>query len=390
MIFLGGSQSFIALLASLIVLCVILDKTNFIYNILDEISNRITEEKKKLDQSVSIRRDTALEGMKSDSKYKLLQLYINNLKNNASDKDKVSEQKLHDALEFNLNLSTSFAKLKVGFTDTFMKPTYDLIKNIKRSKEQVIAPFFSLVLCIIAFICDEIISVFPETSDFIVTFLSIFLIFAAIFFVKMWQMFLKSIQINKPQEEKVDTDIKTSQKRKIFYHLHKRWEILFITLPIIYITAIVIGLFIPSIFLKKLLTFGLGLILPLCYIAHLKAETHYQIGNISYESGVKHMTGLLAISLILTIITIGCSTIIPEFKSILLKYNDCIFIKWSVISFILLNGLILPLLMPYWGFKKILNISKREVKNANSLNDNELRKINTSLDEFCQSIKLDE
>ena len=43
MLFLGGSQTFIGILASLIVLCVILDKSNFIHSILDEIGKLIDE-----------------------------------------------------------------------------------------------------------------------------------------------------------------------------------------------------------------------------------------------------------------------------------------------------------------------------------------------------------
>ena len=133
MLFLGGSQTFIGILASLIVLCVILDKSNFIHSILDEIGKRIDEEIKSLDKAVGF---DVINDMPANSDYKLLQRYINELRVEAKTRPEC-KQLLISAMAMDMKLQATFDQLKSGYSSKFLKPAHDLIEKIQGQKNRL-------------------------------------------------------------------------------------------------------------------------------------------------------------------------------------------------------------------------------------------------------------
>ena len=197
MLFLGGSQTFIGILASLIVLCVILDKSNFIHSILDEIGKRIDEEIKSLDKAVGF---DVINDVPANSDYKLLQRYINELRVEAKTRPEC-KQLLISAM--------------------------------------AIAPFYALLFCLTGFICDEIVVGVAGTSDFVVSFLTIFVAFSGIFWLMMWKIFFRDIRI--------ETEEGSSQKTKVFVSRWIRWKWMCFAFPMFYATCLFLSTFIPFI-----------------------------------------------------------------------------------------------------------------------------------------------
>lgn len=75
--FLGYSQTFIGVLASLLVLCIVLDKSNFIFNILNNIKEQIKNEIAELDRDTGFNN---IDDISSGFGYTYLEEYIVNLK----------------------------------------------------------------------------------------------------------------------------------------------------------------------------------------------------------------------------------------------------------------------------------------------------------------------
>ena len=291
MLFLGGSQTFIGILASLIVLCVILDKSNFIHSILDEIGKRIDEEIKSLDKAVGF---DVINDVPANSDYKLLQRYINELRVEAKTRPEC-KQLLISAMAMDMKLQATFDQLKSGYSSKFLKPAHDLIEKIQRSKEQVIAPLYALLFCLTVFICDEIVVGVAGTSDFVVSFLTIFVAFSGIFWLMMWKIFFRDIRI--------ETEEGSSQKTKVFVSRWIRWKWMCFAFPMFYATCLFLSTFIPIIWAKCLISFTIGI--PICVMAWLKAKSHYEFGFYTYEYVFKHFGGLFLISFLFAVVTTG-------------------------------------------------------------------------------------
>lgn len=372
MLFLGGSQTFIGILASLIVLCVILDKSNFIHSILDEIGKRIDEEIKSLDKAVGF---DVINDVPANSDYKLLQRYINELRVEAKTRPEC-KQLLISAMAMDMKLQATFDQLKSGYSSKFLKPAHDLIEKIQRSKEQVIAPLYALLFCLTVFICDEIVVGVAGTSDFVVSFLTIFVAFSGIFWLMMWKIFFRDIRI--------ETEEGSSQKTKVFVSRWIRWKWMCFAFPMFYATCLFLSTFISIIWAKCLISFTIGI--PICVMAWLKAKSHYEFGFYTYEYVFKHFGGLFLISFLFAVVTTGGCALSDDVSSVCFTYEDFVALKITVILFVLISGLLFPFLMPYYGFKRVLNIVKDEVKSSKQSMERELSSIKEELKEFCKVI----
>lgn len=380
MLFLGGSQTFIGILASLIVLCVILDKSNFIHSILDEIGKRIDEEIKNLDSTVGIE---VINDVPKKSDYKLLHRYIDEL-NEKKDKDPEAKRLFNKAAAMDMKLQATFDQLKSGYSPKFLKPAHDLIEKIQDSKEQVIAPLYALLFCLVIFICDEIVVGIASASNFIISFLTILTTFSFLFWIMMWGIFYRDIRI---ATESVSFPI-TGKGKNSFVNKFIKWKWMYLALPVFYAICLFISTFVPIVWIKWLIAFLVGFILPICCIASMRAKDHHVFGFYTYEYIFKHFVGLFLMSLLIAGVTIVGCVLSKDISSACFTFEDFVVLKISVISFILISGLLLPFLMPYYGFKRVLNIVEHEVINSKKSMMNELASVKKELDDFCNNIPL--
>lgn len=380
MLFLGGSQTFIGILASLIVLCVILDKSNFIHNILDEIGKQINDEIKNLDSTVEIE---VINDVPEKSDYKLLRLYIDKLNEN-KDKDPEAKRLFNAAAAMDMKLQATFDQLKSGYSPKFLKPAHDLIGKIQDSKEQVIAPLYALLFCLAIFICDEIVVGIASASNFVVSFLTIFTIFSFLFWIMIWGIFYKDIRI---VTECVSSSTIEKSKKSLKHRLIK-WRWMYLVIPVFYALCLFISTLVPIMLIKWLIAFMVGFILPICFIASFRAKAHHVFGLYTYEYIFKHFVGLLLMSLLIAAVTTAGCVLSEDISSACFTFENFVVLKISVISFILISGLLLPFLMPYYGFKRVLKIVENEVINSKTNMKDELASVKKELNDFCRNIPL--
>lgn len=359
MTFLGGSQTLMGVLASLIVLCVLIDKSNFIHAILEEISKRIKEEISNLDTATGF---DEIENVSGESDYKLLIRHIRELQQKQDDGTISEAEKiaLSKAARMEIKLNTKFSSLKSIPSNAFLKPAQDLLDNIVNSKVQVIAPCYALLSCLVIFLCDEIIVGFSSTTDIIITFLSLFFVYSLCFWILVWIIFLKNIKIEESNSLGHHVGSKKEPKSfgnrvlnfllpcHIFVKMLQRvsWMKMLILIPLIYICCLFISYLMPQICLKRFIAFFIGLILPICIIAYKKANNKSLI-SFTYEFCFKHFGELCLISIILAIMTVIACHISDSIKSICFMYNNFTWIKILMQLLILFSGLICPFIMPY-------------------------------------------
>lgn len=377
MIFLGSSQTFFGVLASLLVLCLVLDKSNFLYNILDEIQVRINEEIEKLNTAIdSIDFNVVDKILKKRSDYKLLGRYIQELKTKTQADPSFIPQ-LNEALCLDMKIRTTFGQLKSKYSGEFLKPAKDLMDDIHKAKEQIIAPLYALLCCLIIFICDELLAGKPEFCDFIVTFLTVFFSISVLFWIMIWKTFFRDIRI--------EDNSQTTKPKQDYIMKFMRWKYVLVVCPLFYGLCLYLSSFIPFAELKWGVAFGIGLFLPVGIIAYLKVRSHHEFGVYTYEFGFNHFIGLLFFSLLIATVTEGLCAWIDMCSATCLLYQDVSAIKMAMLSMILLSGLLFPFLMPYLGFLCVLKLVKEKVKSSQSSISNKLDSLKKELETFCDN-----
>lgn len=379
--FLGNSQTFVGVLASLVVLC-ILDSGNFILGILKKIGERIDGKIKRLDKRLD------LQGKIGKLKpYQSFQSFIETSKEKEREKkltDKEDELK-KEALALEMNLQATFSAFKSDLTPEFIIPARSLIKKIKDSREQLIAPLYVLLYSIVVFICDEIVRAKLVDIDWIVTFLSVFTAFSFVFWGMVWLAFYNGIRIESKATDK-------KKKRNYF----EKWICKNVTWKIAFSILAIYCLFpICSCWLAKGtevnwygIILGLSLFIgTIVSISVCRVRSHKLLGRYLYMFSLRHFGGLFIVSLLITLTLFFCTSFYREMTDYFIIYEDCIAIKAAIIAFIIINGLFLPFWMPYVGYNRVFKIVKEASNREASNFKDKVNELNKQLDEFDKKIK---
>lgn len=375
--FLGYSQTFIGVLTSLVVLCVIVNTSNFIHEILEKIGNKIDKEIDTLDHTINI--EAAYDkNVKVKAPYKLLQQFIKG--SGMGEKRTLEEQDIlyREALLLDMMLKASFDNFKSEYSPKLIKPARVLITAVKDTKEQVISPLYVLLYCILVFICDELVYNIPTIESFVVTFITAFTILSFSFWGLIWTSFMTSIQIDfgKMGEKRSEKEICMCD--------HLKWVNTSFYIILSCIISLVISKFlIPMdlVVFKKILFYGIGLFAPIIVVATLKIRSRFGLKEYLYMFVFDHFFCLLFLSLVVSGIIVYENAL-----QICFIYENFVVIKFMIISFIIINGLLLPFIIPFKGFYRVLNRVKKEIAEIQTKLDDELKDITKQLDEFCYKI----
>lgn len=375
--FLGHSQTFIGVLTSLIVLC-ILDSGNFIHGILEKIGERITTEIKQLDRTLDLKGR-----IEKEPAYKLFSRFIKN-PNESNKQPEEIEKLLGEALELDMDLNASFSKFKSGSTPKFIKPASLMVEKIKESREQLIAPLYVLLYCMVVFICDEIIAVGWLPDSLVVTTLTVFTFFSFVFWVTLWYMFYYDIK-NEPQG--TEKQIKKKTRLELWICKHAGWiNVLFL---ILLLCTFFIFLFVwtDTITYWYSLAFIVALfLLFVAVIAVCRVRSHDLFGHYLYEFSLRHFGGILALSFLFGCVFWGWGNYYPEVEIYYWTYNDFTKIKVFIITFIIVNGLIAPFVIPYEGFLRIFREVQMRAQHEEAEFERKVEENNEKLKEFCEKI----
>lgn len=370
MIFLGSSQTFLGVLISLFVLCMVLNDGNFLYNILVEIKSRIYKEIDDLDKELKF------EDINDSSDYKLLIRHINEKETSVIPEDQLI---LSNAIGLKMKVISQFASLKSRYSGSLLKPASNTMDRIEESKEQLIAPLYALLSCIMIFICDELIVGLPQYNYWITSYMSIFILISTVYWSVLWITYYSDINISGKKsclKEKIQLCHDTIGKKI-------KWKYT-LCVPIIYIIFSFVALTINRVIFQQIVLFGLGLVLPIIVLSILKIRKHHEYQEYTYESCIKHFIGFSIMSIIITLTSLFLGKYIDGISLLFIYLEDFTLFKYMIFIFILFEGLILPFLVPYLGFHKVLRSFKSSVEENKAQYDTGVMDIEKELNKYCK------
>lgn len=369
---LGNSQTFLGTLATLSILCVFQDNSNFIFNILERAKELFQKEIN------SLRINTKFEKITESSDYKLLNRYLSDPNSNPEIRN--------EGIKLLSAISVAELELQLRYAPVENKGDI-LFERIHNSEEQILSPLYTFGYCIILFIFDELLRI-PAIGhiDFLCSILTVFSLFSFVFWFMIWRKFhLKYMSGNKKSDidtfDSPETDNLNSSKTYFRGFLCK----LILSSVLLIAGMYICQSFFPTSIYPYILIFLL--LIPITYIGTRKLFLKKQFTEYSHIFTIIHLIIFLTFALWL------CLIVFLFIQAIGNNYNYLWLLPFNIHAFklfvfiaILLNGLVLPFLMPYISYRFIyLNAQKSVIesqKESNIITEKLLR----DLKEFCKNI----
>lgn len=380
--FLGGSQTFIGTLATIVFLFVIANSSNFIFVLLGEIRESINAKMNKLKEYLG------LKNIEKSKKYSQLMDYIMNEKND--DALRLEGQKLVNKIH---DVQNELLLTYYPF-DKEVKPYLERIQN---AKEQLLAPLYVFGFCIVVFLFDEMLRCSRIVyNDFLFSVLTVFVFLSYIYWLFLWYRYfyrmkgmLNQLSSDNNAGKGLILDWKRLLRKTLLRYvkwmsrlnpigaasIRIMWHVLFLILSLA-----------ASLFLENpwcFIIFGLAMPLVLSGVIRISGKRG---GGYSYLYMCGHFAAISIEAVVMTFV-IWIFVGITDSQSILMmKYYDNFYIKSAVTAFIILNGIILPFLMPYLIFRKFKTRVAEEVSEGMADAREKLTSLNNEITLFLRKI----
>lgn len=403
--FLKESQTFIGVMISILVLCILMenkDDNNILKRLIDYSASKKVQEIQKLLEKYSKKVNISKEIEKDKDKRKaskdklcLERIILNlNKPDLTEDENKISE----DATD--LNSEVAIERLEVTiFSEADKQKVDNTTQEVKGNPLPGLASFFCVLYGIFLFVCDEILLLTENKfHDFIISIIVILTTAGCLYWLISWFKYILKHNINSKREiEKGNckclTKIKEFIQRLIIrlcsdYHI-KRIILSFAILSIISLfLAYGIAINISNSLVSCIVFYAIGIGIPvmaLLYTHHiLKFEYAASHGTIT-----NHFSYILIYALIITSILFivdGISNI-----NVLLPITNTSerILRTGCDIFILGNGLLLAYLFPYMCIKRIHTTLKKKVGKTRKNAQKSHRDLNKRIHNFIERIPSD-
>ena len=172
---LGGSQTFLGIIATLTILCILHNDGNFITKMLSLVYDRIKKEIGELSKKVKVAQSDSTE-------WKLLMLFLSNDK-----QDELHEEGARVMRDINSRIDEK--SIEYMGLEVTNKPFWD---HVSTCSEHIMAPFYSFLYCLLVFIYDEVLRSGIPGKDWILSSLAIFTFFSFVLWTLVWTHFFRS------------------------------------------------------------------------------------------------------------------------------------------------------------------------------------------------------
>lgn len=388
MCFLGGSGTFLGVLATIVILFVISDRSNLIRAILGEV-------KEKIARSVeSLQVNTDLSSVFNSDAYKAIIWFQ---KAGEGEESLLSEASKQIAL-----VNTRRLELQSKYVDVEIKDP-EVLEKIEKSKEKSLAPLFSFVFCFVLFVLDELLKAnCVGQKDFLLTFLLFFIIVSYEFWLIVWANFIIRMRhdICKRRMPKNPTlkDKIINKCRKILAFLHlKRYfcdqlgnprKILLMIFRMIIVVFFVCAMMLLYKYVKpinKMWILSIGIILPIFIIGAMRLSAYECENKFTFVFLCGHVLTLILTSLLLAIVYLFFSSFLGIYSEIGFSYPVGL-LKFFSFLFVGLNGIVLPFLLPYYCYDQYYCMAEKKVRDSKKEADVVVEKIMQEIKDFSSRL----
>ena len=365
-IFLGGSQTFVGVLTTVIVMCVLAGDNNFIFKILSLIKTQMADNLKNVSSDINYNK------LYDNSDFKLLKVLMDD-KGNLSEDQKAEGGKILNQINL----------WKSDFQIENVKP-----QLYGEDREISLAPLYSFLFVLVVFLYDEMLrSSAIQFNDFLVSSLSFFTLFSSVYWLGKWMTYV--IDLFRNNGNRTYNLLSNGSFSKIMQIVHftpfkNDWirmgsEFVWF----FFIAIVVLIMHIHGLLLAVLLTL-LGVVLPFIIegFYHLhpigKKESDSDKG---YRSTLNHFGRLLFLSLLVTSVYFLMSSSIPTFNDLLIPYDGLQWLKIFSVGFVIINGLVAPSVLPFHSYRLL---SRQVIKKPQKMQE----RVDKEIEKLLKEVKL--
>ncbi len=372
---LGGSQTFLGVIATLTILCILNNDGNFITKMLSLVFERIQKQIEILSQK-------RIKVAPSEStEMKLLVRFLSE-----ENQDELHNEGAKVLRDINNNIDAKSIEY-MGLEGT-NKPFWE---RVSTCSEHIMAPFYSFLYCLIVFIFDEVLRSSIPGKDMILSSLAIFTFFSFVFWILIWAHFFRS---NSADYQHIQCPERLCAFFKSCSGIVERQGYIIALLIRIFVCVLMVAGTLTAIYwvslhesgAKILLIFALlmpGLLIGIA--KYLAKEGKLEYTHILIAS---HSVIALIVSTLLALLIHLSVDYFPQLEICLFEYSNLMWLKFAILFFALMNGIIFPFLFPYISYMVLYGDVKRKVALAEQDIAKMHEKNDEKLKEFCEKIPL--
>lgn len=373
-IFLGGSQTFVGVLTTVIVMCVLAGDNNFIYKILSLIKTQMADNLKNVSSDINYNK------LNDNSDFKLLKVLMDD-KGNLSEEQKAEGGKILNRINL----------WKSDFQIENAKP-----QLYGEDREISLAPLYTFLFVLVVFLFDELLrSSMVPCNDFLVSSLSFFTLFSSVYWFGKWITYV--IDLFRNNGNRTYNLLSNGRFSRIMQIVHltpfrNDWIRMGYELMWFVIIAIVLMIIhVHGLLLAILLTI-LGVVLPFSIegFYHLhpagKKESDSDKG---YRSTLNHFGRFLFMSLLVATVYYLMSRFIPAFNDLLIPYDGLQWLKIFSVGFVIINGLVAPSVLPFHSYRLLSRQVIKKPKKMQERVDKEIEKLLSEVKLFTSKYHID-
>lgn len=383
---LGGSQTFLGVLTTIVILFVINEPTNLIHYILLEVKGKIEM------QINSLKVNTGIDSVLNSASHKLLKLFL--------EKQSTDDKLYAEGSQLLAMITSKRAELQTSYISVEGNGG-KILDSIKNSKIPLLAPLYTFVFCITIFIYDELLR--SESfcfNNILILSLSCFILVSYLYWSIMWISFVtsnafkeinNSVKQNKRKQlMEIVTCCKSWYCKKINNIRQRSIIYLFLIRMVFFLLILAITLSINTYLyhINSYIIVLLDIIIPTILIGIIRLYAFDRKENYSYIFMCGHYIAILSMSILLSISFFAIAGIMNSINSVLIPYVGCQWIKISIFGFVLFNGIFLPFMLPYCGYNSYYKFSKKQIVESENKAKVLIQSLRDELDSFSNKIQL--
>lgn len=371
--YLGSSQTFVGTLATIVLMCILVGSSNFIYSILKAVANQMQKQCNPTDLPSKV----SFAALYNNDSYKLLQMSAVETNDLEPDIRNKASQKL---LEITMQVSS--------FQYQYIPPK---LSSKVKSPEHFLSPLYSFAFVLIMFIFDELLrSSHITCNDLLVSTLSAFTLFSFVYWIIMWcnycaRLYNSRYFTKKPKGPIYRISRKINSLGIIMSCLIRCFFLFMCSGFALIITRYATGMMDN---LRFGLFWTLGIVFPSMVIGLSLTRTSSNEVNKRYLPTILHVCLLGILSLVISVLVLKLSSHSEHLSYLVLHYTDSFYLKLFTILFVLLNGLIFPLFLPFACYKILCVIAQNAPRKAQNEVDKMIKKWIEEIQEISKDITL--